>query len=316
MINYIARRTLWLIPVLFFVSLITFLLMHNVEGGPWDYERKLPENVLQNLNKKYGLDQPLWRQYANFVADALQGDLGVSFKRQDKPVTEIILSGFKVTGMLGLMAVTTAAVVGITLGVLAAVNRNGPMDYASTLLATIGSSIPSFVLGIFLIYFLSVKLHFLPTFGWNVKDGLVPGWIPPWKQTIMPVICLAALPTAYLARVTRASMLEVLQQDYVRTARAKGLRNITVLYRHSFRNALIPILTVLGPISVNLVTGVFIVEVLFSIPGTGRLFIQSVNGRDYGLIMGTTMFYAFFIAIANLAVDVAYAIVDPRIRYK
>ncbi|HXH23278.1 MAG TPA: ABC transporter permease [Dehalococcoidia bacterium] len=316
MSNYIARRILWLIPVMFFISLVTFVLMHNVEGGPWDSERKLPDHVIENLNRKYGLDKPLWRQYVDFVANALQGDLGISFQRQDKPVTDILLGGLKVTGMLGLMALGMASVVGISLGIMAALNKNGPIDYLSVLLATIGSSIPSFVLGIFLIYFLSVEWHILPTYGWNLRNGFIPGWVPPLKQAVMPVICLAALPTAFLARVTRASMLEVLRQDYVRTARAKGLPSLTVLYRHSFRNALIPILTILGPIAVNLVTGAFIVEQLFSIPGNGRLFIQSINGRDYGLIMGTTLFYAFFIAIANLAVDITYALVDPRIRYR
>lgn len=316
MSNYIARRALWLIPVLFFISLLTFVLMHNVEGGPWDSERKLPDNVIQNLNRKYGLDKPLWRQYVDFLTNALQGDLGISFQRQNKPVTDVILSGFKVTAVLGFMAIVVASVFGISLGVLAAVNRNGFFDYLSVFLASTGSAIPGFVLGIFLIYVLSVQLHLLPTFGWDTKHGLIPGYVPQPKQAIMPTITLAALPTAFLARVTRASMLEVLRQDYVRTARAKGLHTLTVLYRHSFRNALIPIVTVLGPITANLVTGSFIIEQLFSVPGVGRLFIQSINGRDYGMIMGTTLFYATIIAFANLAVDITYAFIDPRIRYR
>ncbi len=161
-----------------------------------------------------------------------------------------------------------------------------------------------------------MRLHALPTFGWDLEHGFIPGLVPPLKQAFMPVVCLAALPTAFLARITRASMLEILRQDYVRTARAKGLGQMTVLYRHGFKNALIPIVTVLGPISAQLVTGAFVVESVFSIPGNGRLFIQSVNGRDYGLIMGTTLFYAFFIALANLAVDITYAFIDPRIRYR
>ncbi len=316
MTSYIARRVLWLIPVLFFISLITFALMHAVEGGPWDSERKLPDNVTENLNRKYGLDKPVWRQYVDFAANALQGDLGISFQRQNKPVTEVILSGFRVTAVLGFLAISTAAVLGVTLGVLAALNRNGVIDYISVFFASVGSAIPGFVLGIFLIYLFSVKLHALPTFGWETKTGLIPGWLPHWKQAIMPVITLAALPTAFLARVTRASMLEVLRQDYVRTARSKGLANFTVLYRHSLRNALIPILTVLGPITAGLVTGSFIIEQLFSVPGIGRLFVQSINGRDYGMIMGTTLFYAVLIAFANLAVDITYAVADPRIRYK
>ena len=305
MSGYVVRRILWLLPVLFFISLITFSLMHSVEGGPWDQEKKLPEPVVQNLNRRYGLDKPVWRQYVDFVWNALRGDLGISFQRQDKPVTDVIMSGFKVTATLGVLAVATATVLGVGLGVLAALNRNGLPDYASVFLASIGSSIPSFAVAIFLIYVFAVKLHWLPVFGW----GSV-------RQAIMPVITLAALPTAFLARITRASMLDVLRQDYIRTARAKGLGRATILYRHSLRNALIPILTVIGPITAGLIAGSFIVEQVFAIPGIGRLFVQSINARDYGMIMGTTLFYAVIIAFANLAVDIAYAVVDPRIRYQ
>jgi len=331
MARYIFRRILWLVPVLFFISLITFILMHSVEGGPWDSERRLPENVIRNLDHKYGLDKPVWpvsfdshgfpvnvtldSQYTNFIFNALQGDLGVSFKRQDKPVTEIILGGFRVTAVLGLAAILVACIAGVGLGVLAALHRNGIPDYSSVLLASAGSAIPSFVLGIFFIYIFSVQLHWLPTFGWDTRNGLILGYLPRWEQMVLPVLTLAALPTAYMARITRASMLDVLRQDYIRTAHAKGLPGLTVLYRHSLRNALIPILTVIGPIAAGLVTGSFIVEQLFSVPGIGRLFVQSIDGRDYGLIMGTTLFYATIIAVANLAVDVAYALVDPRIRY-
>lgn len=305
MLSYIIGRVLWLIPVLLFISLITFTLMHSVQGGPWDQEKKLPDAIVQNLNHKYGLDKPVWRQYADFLWNALHGDLGVSFQRQDKPVTDIILSGFKVTAVLGALAVGTAVVIGVTLGILAAVNRNSVADYLSVFLASIGSAIPSFALAIFLIYIFSVKLKVLPVFGWGS-----------WQQAILPVATLAALPTAYLARITRASMLEVLRQDYIRTARAKGLTTALVLYRHGFRNALIPIITAIGPIAAGLVTGSFIVEQVYAIPGSGRLFVHSLNARDYGMIMGTTLFYAVIIAIANLAVDVGYAIVDPRIRYR
>jgi oligopeptide transport system permease protein len=304
MVSYIIRRILWLVPVLLFISLITFVLMHSVEGGPWDQEKKLPDAVVQNLNHRYGLDKPAWRQYLDFVWHAMQGDLGISFQRQDKPVTDVILSGFKVTAVLGLLAIGTSVVVGVTLGILAAVNRNSIADYASVFLASVGSAVPSFALAIFLIYVFSVKLQVLPVFGW----GSV-------RQAILPVITLSALPTAFLARITRASMLDILRQDYIRTARAKGLASFLVFSRHGFRNALIPIITAIGPIAAALVTGSFIVEQVFAIPGTGRLFVHSLNARDYGMIMGTTMFYAVIIAAANLAVDIAYAVVDPRIRY-
>ena len=316
MAAYALQRLLWLIPVLLFVSLVTFALMHSVEGGPWDDERKLPESVTQNLNQKYGLDKPIWQQYFDYVANALQGDLGISYQRQDKPVTDIILSGFKVTAVLGVIALVLATSLGITLGVVSAMNRNRLPDYASVLLASIGSAIPSFVLGIFLIYVFAVQLGWLRTFGWDTSRGLVPGWLPPVQQIILPVVTLAALPAAYLARITRASVLEVLQQDYVRTARAKGLGGAAILYRHIMRNAAVPILTVIGPMAAALITGSFVIEYMFSVPGVGRLFVQSVNARDYGMIMGTTLFYAAIIVVANLAVDLAYAIFDPRIRYR
>ena len=303
--------------------------MHSVEGGPWDSERKLPENVIRNLNAKYGLDKPVWpisvssdgvelnseSQYSSFLFNAIQGDLGISYQRQNRPVTDVILTGFKVSFVLGSLALLLGVSIGIGLGVLAATHRNGVVDYLSVVFASAGSAIPSFVLGIFLIYIFSVELHWLPTFGWDTRRGLIPGFLPRLDQMVLPVITLAALPTAYLARITRASMLDVLRQDYVRTAHSKGLHQLTVLYRHSLRNALIPIITLIGPIAAGLITGSFIIEQLFSIPGVGRLFVQSIEARDYGMIMGTTLFYASIIAVANLIVDVTYAIVDPRIRY-
>jgi oligopeptide transport system permease protein len=176
--------------------------------------------------------------------------------------------------------------------------------------------VPAFDLGVLLIYVFGVELHWLPTFGWNTRQGLVQGWLPEARQMILPVVTLAALPAAYLARITRASLLEVLRQDYMRTARAKGLASSTVLLRHAMRNAAIPIVTVIGPITAALVTGSFIVEEIFSIPGSGRLFVQSVFARDYGLIMGSTLFLATLVVLANLAVDLAYACCDPRIRYQ
>ncbi len=321
MTGYLVRRMFWLLPVLFFISLITFGLMHSVEGGPWDQEKKLPPQVIQNLNRKYGLDKPVWpvsfhssgspvrvtldSQYTNFVWDALHGDLGVSFQRQDTPVTTVLMTGFKVTAALGGLAIVTAMIAGVGLGVMAALHRNGAYDYASVFLASVGSAVPNFAMAIFLIYVFAVRLHWLPVFGWGSA-----------KQAVMPTITLAALPTAYLARITRASMLDVLRQDYIRTAQSKGLGPVRVLYRHSLRNALIPILTVIGPITAALVTGSFIIEQVFAIPGIGRLFVQSINARDYGMIMGTTLFYAFIVAMANLSVDIAYAVVDPRIRYR
>jgi oligopeptide transport system permease protein len=303
MSTYVAQRLLSLVPVLFFVTLITFALMHAVEGGPWDSQKQLPPQVRANLDRKYGLDQPLWRQYVHFLGDALQGDLGLSYTRQDKPVTRIILDGLPTSATLGLLAVGVAVSGGIAVGVVAAVNRNRLIDNLSVLLASLGSAVPSFALGMILVYVFAVKLGWLPTRGWGS-----------WQEAILPVVTLAALPTAYLARITRASMAEVLSQDYMRTARAKGLQEAPVLLRHGLKNALLPVVTLVGPMVAALVTGSFIVENLFGVPGIGGLFVDSVAKRDYGLIMGTTLFYALIVAVANLAVDLAYAALDPRIR--
>jgi oligopeptide transport system permease protein len=317
MAAYIVRRILWLGLTLLFISLATFVLMHTVKGGPWDDgPRHMTDAQIENLNHKYGLDQPLWRQYTIFVTNALQGDLGLSFQRQDKPVTSIILDGFKVSAVLGLLAYILAAAVGVTLGVYAALHRNRLPDYGSTLAATLGAAVPAFVLGIFLKSFFAVELGWFATFGWDTKAGIIPGWLPRWDQMALPVITLAALPAAYFARMTRASLLDVLRQDYMRTARAKGLASRAVLWSHGLRNAAIPVLTLAGPILAALVTGSFIVEQLFEVPGIGRAFVSSVSDRDYGMIMGTTLFYAFVIVLANLVIDISYAYVDPRVRFR
>jgi oligopeptide transport system permease protein len=317
MAAYTIKRLLWLGLTLLFISLVTFVLMHSVKGGPWDDDgRSVPPQQIENLNRKYGLDEPLWRQYAIFLGNAVQGDLGLSFQRQDRPVTEIILRGFKVTAVLGLLAFGVASVGGVTLGVYSALNRNRLPDYGSVFFATLGAAVPAFVLGILLKSLFAVELGWFSTFGWDTHAGLVPGWLPRWDQLVLPVLTLAALPAAYLARITRASLLEVLQQDYMRTARAKGLGPTAVLFRHALRNAAIPILTVAGPILAALVTGSFIVEKVFEVPGIGRYFVNSVSERDYGMIMGTTLFYAFVIVLANLVVDISYAYVDPRVRLK
>ena len=312
MTGYVLRRLLWLAPVLFFVTLITFVLMHLVPGGPWDTkDRPISPQLREQLESKYGLDEPVWRQFLTFSWNALHGDLGVSFQYQDRSVTEIIREGVEVSAVLGLMALAFALVVGVTLGVVAAVKQNSPIDYASVFLSTFAASTPSFVLGILLIVVFAVQLGWLPVFGWEKAWWLFPNW----KQAILPTVTLGALPAAYVARITRASVLEVLQQDYVRTARAKGLHERLVLGRHVLKNAVVPILTVSGPIAASLVTGSFIVETVFAIPGLGKQFVASVFQRDYGMIMGTTIFYATVIAMANLVVDMMYVAVNPRIRY-
>ena len=312
MTGYVLRRLLWLAPVLFFVTLITFVLMHLVSGGPWDTkDRPISPQLREQLESKYGLDEPVWEQFLTFSWNALHGDLGVSFQYQDRSVTKIIREGVEVSAVLGLMALAFALAVGVTLGVVAAVRQNSPIDYASVFLSTFAASTPSFVLGILLIMVFAVQLGWLPVFGWEKAWWLFPNW----KQAILPTITLGALPAAYIARITRASVLEVLEQDYVRTARAKGLHERLVLGRHVLKNAVVPILTVSGPIAASLVTGSFIVETVFAIPGLGKQFVASVFQRDYGMIMGTTIFYAAIIAVANLVVDMVYVAVNPRIRY-
>jgi oligopeptide transport system permease protein len=305
MASYIIRRVLWLAPVLFFVSLITFVLMHSVEGGPWDDGAKRTEADRARLDERYGLDDPLWRQYATFVTNALRGDLGVSFSRTTQDVREIIWEGAKVSFVLGGLAVGLATLIGVPLGVLSAVKKNGAWDYVGVTVATAGAAVPSFVVGIFLILVFAVRLDWFPVNGWGSP-----------REAVMPVVALSLLPMAYLARITRTAVLDVLHEDYVRTAQAKGLSRWTVLSRHVFRNALVPILTVLGPVAAATVTGSFIIETMFGIPGIGREFISSIGRRDYGVIMGTTLFYCVIVALANLIVDVAYAFVDPRIEQR
>lgn len=305
MLPYITRRILSIIPVLLAVSTITFFLMHLVPGGPWDREKPLAPQVVENLNRRYGLDKPLWRQYGEFLLNAARGDLGVSYTYQDESVTKLILRGLPITATLGLLALSMAIVFGLVLGIFGALRQNSPIDYFSVFFATIFASIPGFVLGILLIVTFSVMLRWLPTTGWGRPE-----------QMIMPALALAALPAALFARISRASMLEVLSQDYIRTARAKGLAQRVIIYRHVLKNGLIPVITIIGPEAAFLITGSFIIENLFSIPGMGRLFVQGVFARDYGLIMGSVLFYTFVVALANLAVDLFYAVLDPRISYR
>ncbi len=304
MTKYIVRRILWLLLVLFVVAFITFSLMHLVPGGPWDKDKQLAPQVIENLNKKYGLDKPFIVQFGNYIMGVLHGDLGISYMYQDRSVTSIILQGLPKTAILGIVAFLLAIIIGIPFGMLAALRQNSIIDYASVIFSTIFASIPAFVLGILIMILFSVYLHVLPTGGW----GSV-------KHIIMPAFALAAIPAAYISRITRASMLEATRQDYVRTARAKGMTERIVLIRHILRNALIPVLTITGPELAALISGSFIIESIFSIPGIGRLFVQGVFQRDYGLIMGSILFYAFAIAVINLIVDISYAAVDPRIRY-
>lgn len=305
MAAYIFRRLIVLIPLLWAVATITFFLMHAVPGGPFVGEKSMPPVLIQHMEAKYGLDKNIGQQYVTFLDNLVHGDLGISYATQ-QPVMQVIRHGFPATIQLGISAFIFAIVVGLTLGVLSAVNQNGLFDYIGVFVATIGAAIPSFVLALLLVLLLALHFHWFNVIGWQFGD---------YKSMTLPVIALGLLPAAYIARITRASMLDVLRQDYIRTARAKGLRPIQIVNRHAMRNALVPVLTVAGPIFAGLITGSFIIEYTFAIPGIGTAFVDAVNLRDYGMIMGTVLLYAFAIAIANMLVDVSYGIVDPRIRY-
>lgn len=304
MIRYVTRRLLWILPVLFAVSVITFLLMHAVPGGPWAREKALPDAVEARLNAQYGLDQPLYEQYARWAAAFATGDLGPSYRYQDRTVNDIVADGFWVTVQLGLMAFALSVIVGIPLGILAALGHNRWPDYVTTTVSIIGVTTPSFVLAILLIIFFSVQLGWFPTGGWKGPET----WV-------LPTIALAGFPIAVIARYTRASMLEVTRKDYIRTAHSKGVKNQSVVSRHMIRNALIPVITILGPTLAFLVTGSFIIERVFNIPGMGQFYLNAIATRDYSLLMAMTMLYAFAVAFLNVVVDVLYAYIDPRIRY-
>jgi oligopeptide transport system permease protein len=303
-LTYLSRRIFWIIPVLFTVSIITFTLMHAVPGGPWDSEKRLPASVQARLNAEYGLDKPVPEQYLNWLGGFVQGDLGPSYRFRDRRVNDIVADGLGTTVQLGVQAFILAVLVGIPLGIFAALGHNRWPDYLSTSLSIIGISTPSFVLAILLIVVFSVQLGWFPTGGWKTPNA----WV-------LPTVALAGFPIAVIARYTRASMLEVTRKDYIRTAHSKGLPGQSVVSRHMIRNALIPVVTILGPTLAFLVTGSFIIERIFSIPGVGRFYLDSITTRDYSLLMAMTMLYAFSVAFLNVVVDVLYAYIDPRIRY-
>lgn len=305
MIAYAIRRILLIIPLLFAVATITFFLMHAVPGGPFDSDKPMSAATRQRLEQRYGLDKSLPEQYVTYLENLVSFDLGISVSG-DRQVRDIIEERLPTSLQLGISAFIFASVFGMTLGVLSSLNQNGIGDYIGVFVATVGAALPSFVLAPLLVIVFALRLDWFDVLGWEL-------WNP--QKMVLPTISLGLLPAAFIARITRASMLEVLRQDYIRTARSKGLTEFMVVMRHGMKNALIPVLTVLGPIFAGLITGSFIVETQFAIPGLGREFVSSVLARDYGVIMGVTLFFAAVIAVMNLVVDLAYGLVDPRIRY-
>ena len=330
MITYFVRRLLWLIPVLFTVSLVTFIIMRSAPGGPWDTSderRQVDASTAKSLAAFYGLDKPMWRQFLGYVigdtnsqtkeyvCGLICGNLGPSYRQRGRTVQNILFgppegktfweSRFGYSVRLGVMALGMAIVVGIPLGTIAALKQNTIVDYTALLIATSGISLPSFVLAIFLIIIFASRL------GW--VDIIVDDWSQ-IKYWFMPMTVLGFGTMAFTARLTRSAMLEVMRQDYVRTARAKGLAERVVIFIHMLKNALIPVITILGPALAGLVTGSFIIETMFSFPGMGRAYVQAIGQRDYSMIMGTTVVYALLVAVANLSVDIIYVFIDPRIR--
>lgn len=349
MARFVVRRLLWMVLVIFVVSLMTFLLMHSVPGGPFDTEKALPKEILANLRARYHLDDPLWKQYVNYIGeivvpkistekpkisvlnstliDAKIGDVyfrwmnfGPSFTSKSRSVNDIFRDQFPVSMQLGIMAVFMAVIIGIPLGILAALKQNTFWDYASMGVAIFGVSVPAIVLGPILVMIFGVILKWLPPTGWGSKPPFVLGFLPrnlSWeyfRYAILPVFALGMAGSALIARLTRASLLQVIREDYIRTARAKGLSERAVIVRHALRNSLIPVATVLGPYFAAIVTGTFVVELVFGIPGLGKYFVNSISNRDYPVIMGTILLYAFILVIANALVDIVYAFLDPRIR--
>jgi oligopeptide transport system permease protein len=303
-LRYVIRRLLLIVPTMFFVALITFALAHAAPGSPFDHnERPLPRETVERIERYYGVNLPVHEQFVSYIGNLLRGDLGVSFTQRGRPVADLIGQGIGTTAQLGIQALVVALTFSIPLGIISALKQNTPVDYVSLLIATIGTTIPGFVIAIFLIYLFGVWLHLLPFVGWGS-----------WQHMVLPTFILALGPGAFLTRITRASMLEAIRQDYVRTARSKGLRERSVIVGHALKNALIPVATVVGPATAGLITGSFIIETLFNVPGIGRLYVQSIAGRDYPMIMSTTLLYAFIIMIANLSVDIVYGALDPRIK--
>lgn len=329
MSTYIIRRFLAVIPVLLLVAAITFILMKNAPGGPWDRDpsaRQVDSLTQKRLNEYYGLDKPLWRQFVAYtfadynskgelVCGAICGNLGPSYRMRGMTIQQLLFeppdgrpfweSKFGYSLRLGVLALSLAVFVGIPVGIYSALNQNTIGDYLSLFIATIGISVPSFVIAIFMIIIFGSWLHLIK---------IVPrSWAVP-NAWILPAVVLGFGTTATAARLTRASMLEVMRQDYIRTARSKGLAELIVIGRHMIKNAMIPVVTILGPALAGLVTGSFIIESMFGFPGMGRAYVNAISQRDYSMIMGTTLLYAILVVFANMSVDLVYVFLDPRIR--
>jgi ABC-type dipeptide/oligopeptide/nickel transport system permease component len=348
--RYIVRRLIYLVAVILVVSIITFGLMHSIPGGPFSREKALPAETIAILNARYHLDEPLWQQYASYVYDVMVPRLttvapttslsddflisanvgpiwfrwmnfGPSYISRSRTVNDIFRDNLPVSAQLGTLALIIAILIGMPLGILAALKQNTIWDYLGMGVSIFGVSVPVIVLGPILVWLFGVTLKWVPVTGWGAKPPYLLGFLPTtfgwdyFKFAIMPSVALGLGASAVIARLTRASLLQTIREDYIRTARAKGLPERVVITRHALKNSLIPVVTILGPLFAALVTGTFVTESIFGIPGMGKYFVTSITNRDYPVIMGTILLYALFLVIANLVVDLAYAYIDPRIRY-
>lgn len=348
--RYIIRRLLLMLVVLLVVSVITFGLMHAVPGGPFTREKALPEETLKILNERYHLDDPLWKQYTSYVyavliphltttppSTSLQDDFlinvkigslwirwmnfGPSYKSRSRTVNDYFRDNLPISGQLGVMALFIAVVIGMPLGIMAALKQNTVLDYFGMGVAIFGVSVPVIVLGPIFVWVFGIALKWLPPTGWGAKPPYFLGFLPSnlgwdfFKYALMPSIALGLGSSAVIARLTRATLLQTIREDYIRTARSKGLHERVVISRHALKNSLIPVVTILGPLFAALVTGTFVTELIFGIPGMGKYFVTSITNRDYPVIMGTILLYAVFLVVANLIVDIMYAYLDPRISY-
>ena len=307
--RFIFRRILGLIPTMFLIITLSFFLIRLAPGGPFSSEKKVTPEVMQNLLKKYHMDEPLFKQYLRYMGDVLRGELGPSFKNKDYSVNELIAISLPNSLILGVTSLALALLFGIAVGVVSALNQNSAADYTAMSAAVIGISVPLFVVGpVFMLVF-AMKLQWLPTSGWiNGRQGL--------KTLVMPALALSLPYFAYIARLSRASILEVLRSDYIRTAYAKGLSYPAVLFKHALKGAMLPVISYLGPAFAGIITGSVVIEKIFLVPGLGTFFVQSALNRDYTLIMGTVVMYSVILILMNFFVDILYAVIDPRISYK
>ena len=308
MVRYLLGRIIGLIIVLFIVSVLAFLLMHSIPGGPFDETKNpLPPAAKANILKKYGLDKPIYEQYINYMGNALHGDFGISFQSPTETVIDLIARTWPVSIQLGLLAIIVAFTTGLAAGIIAAIKQNTWIDYIVTFISTLGITVPNFVIALWLLLIFSIQRGWVPTGGWPNEGG-------EWTSAVLPVITLALGPSALVARYTRSSMVEVIRSEYIRTARAKGLSARVVILRHTLKNALIPMITILAPQIPNLITGTIFVEVIYRIPGLGKFFVSSIYLRDYPMIMATMLLVAALWSITYLLSDILYTVVDPRVR--